>query len=725
MNRTPLPLHKPAENGVKTSRFIIEKMDCPVEEKLIRKRLEGSPGVVGLSFNLMNRELAVQHTLVDSSQLVQALESIEMAPRSVDTDESARGATTRPAVSKSMWLLLGISGLAAVAAELTAWTTGNERSLYIALLAGVSVLTGGLPTLRKGWIALKNLTLNINFLMSVAVIGAIAIGQWPEAAMVVFLFAVAEAIEALSLDRARNAIRTLMTIAPETATVRNSNNEWQSIAAASVLPDQIVRVRPGERIPLDGIVTAGQSSVNQAPITGESMPVSKGVADTVFAGTINENGLLEFRVTSDYRHTTIARIIAAIQDAQAQRAPTQRFVDQFARYYTPAIVGIALLVAIIPPLFMGLLWSVWIYKALVLLVIACPCALVVSTPVTVVSGLAAAARHGMLIKGGVYLERGHLLKSIAFDKTGTLTHGKPVVTDTIVLQDRSIEAVTQIAASLDANDTHPIAKAILHQWNALSPDRDARELYAVDNFAALPGKGVSGNINNTPFLLGNHRLVEEHGACSAGLEAQLQSIEDQGKTAVVLIERDTPIAIFGLADTSRPWSAEAISSLHALGVRTVMLTGDNDRTAQSIARSLKIDDARGNLLPEDKLTVIKELKALGPVAMVGDGINDAPALAAADIGFAMGVAGTDTAIETADVAFMDDDLRKLPDFLRLSRNTTRILTQNIAMALGIKLVFFALAVMGEVTLWMAVFADMGASLLVVFNGLRLLRTFKE
>ncbi len=703
-------------------RYAIDKMDCPTEERLIRNKLDGMAGVVRLDFNLMARELTVHHTLLDSAGIINALNTIGMGPRELDQNRPSNQEPASPAVPRKTLWLLGASGVMAIGAEISAWAIGTESSPWIAALALLSILAGGLPTLRKGWIALNNFTLNINFLMSVAALGAIAIGQWPEAAIVIFLFALAEVIEALSLDRARHAIRNLMAIAPETALVRDGDDVWQEVEATTVRTGQVVRVKPGERVPLDGVITTGQSSVNQAPITGESMPVTKAPGDTVFAGTINENGLFEFQVSSDYRHTTLSRIVAAVQDAQAQRAPTQRFVDNFARYYTPAVVVLALLVAVIPPLVVGALWSIWIYKALVLLVIACPCALVVSTPVTVVSGLAAAARHGILIKGGVYLEEGRKLKTVAFDKTGTLTEGKPVITDIIPLQQQDSDDVLRLAASLDENTNHPVARAIVQHWKQR---KDKIALLPVTQFELLAGRGVSGEINGRRYDIGNHRLIEERGICNPALEQVLDRLEQQGKTVVILASDATPLAIFGVADTLRETSREAVAALRKFGVHPVMLTGDNSLTAQAIARSVGIEDARGQLLPEDKLAAITELQQRGPVGMVGDGINDAPALAKANIGFAMGAAGTDTALETADVALMDDDLRKLPDFIRLSHQTARILTQNITLALGIKVVFFGLALAGKATLWMAVFADMGASLLVVFNGLRLLNIFDD
>ena len=630
------------------------------------------------------------------------------------TREPVKRASSFPGDS---WWLLTISGLAAVGSEVVSWITGKENSPIIIALAVFTILAGGLPTLNKGWVALKNLTLNINFLMSLAVVGAIGIGQWPEAAVVIWLFTVAGKIETLSLDRARNAIRKLMAITPETATVLEEDGEWREVGAASVGPDRIVRVRPGERIPLDGVVESGHSSVNQAPITGESIPVEKAPGDIVFAGTINENGVIRFRVTGDYRHTTLSRIIAAVHEAQAQRAPTHRFVDAFAAYYTPAVVVAAVLVAAIPPLFLGSAWNDWIYNALVMLVISCPCALVISVPVTVVSGLAAAAHHGILIKGGTYLEGGRKLRFVAFDKTGTLTRGKPVVTDVIPLAGKGLNEILHIAASLDEHAGHPIARSIVEYWKG-SGDNGA--MLSVVLFSNLPGRGVTGEVNGERCYLGNQKMIEELGVGNSLLEEKLNRLEGEGKTAVVLTTAARPLAVIGVADTLRDTARQAIGSLHDLGVKTVMLSGDNLATVKVIGDGAGIDDARGNLLPDDKTKVIADLQRLGSVGMVGDGINDAPALARADIGFAMGAAGSDTALETADVALMDDDLRKVADFIRLSRGAGRIITQNIVFALSGKAVFFALALAGEATLWMAVFADMGVSLLVVFNSLRLL-----
>ena len=555
----------------------------------------------------------------------------------------------------------------------------------------------------------------MNFLMTLAVIGAAAIGQWPEAAVVIFLFTAAEMIEALSLDRARNAIKGLMALAPDMATMQVAPDRWESVAAAAVTMDALVRVKPGERVPLDGVIVTGQTTINQAPITGESMPVEKKPGDTVFAGTINDRGEFDYKVTALQADSTLSRIIKSVQQAQGDRAPTQRFVDQFARYYIPAVVVMAVAVALIAPIFFGAPFQPWLYKALVLLVIACPCALVISTPVTVVSGLAAAARNGILIKGGVYLEQGRKLKALALDKTGTITLGKPGVTDRLALSDGDEAAFLRLGASLASRSDHPVSTAVATYW---TQSKAPEALFEVSGFEALTGRGVKGVINNETYYLGNHRLIHELGVCGPELEAKLEAFEKEGKTAVVLSSASTPMMVFAVADTIRETSTAAIARLRAMDVEVVMLTGDNPHTAKAIGDKVGISDARGNMLPDDKLKAITELEArYGYVGMVGDGINDAPALAKANIGFAMGAAGTDTAIETADVALMDDDLGKIADFLQLSAKTRAVLVQNITLALGIKAT-------GQATLWMAVFADMGASLLVVFNGLRLVRALR-
>ena len=701
--------------GSVISQIRIEQMDCPTEEQLIRERVGAMPAVSGLEFNLLQRLLTVQHASNALPEVLAAIRQLGMTPQVAGGAGAAQMHPAQPAASKPVWPLV-LAAVAAVTAELLHFAQLGPEWL-VAGVALLAIACSGLTTYKKGWIALKNRTLNINALMSIAVTGAVLIGQWPEAAMVMCLFAIAELIEARSLDRARNAIRGLLDLTPERATVRQADGSWKPQLLGEIGLDAQVRVRPGERIALDGQVISGQSTVDQAPITGESLPVEKGVGDPVFAGTINQAGSLEYRVLALASDSTLARIIHAVEQAQGARAPTQRFVDRFAEVYTPLVFALALAVAVIPPLFMAGAWYDWIYRALVLLVVACPCALVISTPVTIVSGLAAAARKGILIKGGVYLEAGRRLSSIALDKTGTLTHGKPVQTDFLALQEGQDARWRMIAASLAARSDHPVSRAIAeHAAQQQTP------LRSVEHLAALPGMGVRGAIEGVDYQLGNHRMVEALGLCSTALEATLDQLERAGKSVVVLCDPQQALAVFAVADTLKDSSREAIRELQALGVQTLMLSGDNPHTAQAIATAVGIDQARGNQLPEDKLQAVEALQAQGQVVgMVGDGINDAPALARADIGFAMAAAGTDTAIETADVALMDDDLRKIPAFIRLSRQTAAILWQNIALALGIKALFLGFTLVGEASMWMAVFADMGVSLLVVFNGLRLLK----
>lgn len=706
----------PPPEGASRVRYRIDHMDCPTEEQLIRKKLEPMQGIARLDFNLLDRELTVYHRLDDAQAIVAALERIEMQPQVIEA--GAPSVAPPPALGTRQKILLAVAGIAALGAEAVAWITEAEASWAVIALAAVSMLTAGLPTLKKGWVALTNLTLNIYFLMSIAVIGAFLIGKWPEAAMVIFLFAVAEAIEALSLEHARHAIKSLTALAPETAEVK-AGEGWEERPVDTIAVDTRIRVRTGTRVPLDARVAAGRAALNQAPITGESLPVDKSSGDILYAGSIVTDGVVEAVVTATAGESTLARIAAAIQAAQSQRAPTQRFVDRFARYYTPAVVAFAIAMAVVGPLYTGGALGDWIYRALVMLVIACPCALVVSTPVTIVSGLASAAQHGIVVKGGVFLENGRRLRAVALDKTGTLTKGTPALTDVLPFGDLPVDDALRIAASLDDHSTHPIARALVAGWR--ERQRDSSVL-AVDDFSVLPGRGVSGVLDARQWRLGNHRMVEELGICSKELEAVIAPLEAAGKTAIILSADTGPVAVFGVADTVRAESTQAVRALEALGVHSVMLTGDNPATAATIAKQIGISDARGNLLPEDKQTAVAELKArYGQVGMVGDGVNDTPALARADIGFAMGAAGTATALETADVAIMDDNPRKVADFVDLSRRTHTVLMQNIVLALGIKAVFFAFALAGQATLWMAVFADMGASLLVVFNGLRLMR----
>ncbi|MFT7774575.1 MAG: heavy metal translocating P-type ATPase [Roseateles sp.] len=688
-------------------------MDCPTEEGQIRRALEGFPDVRRLHFDLPARALTVDAPPASWAAVTAAIaragfktETLSAPPASEDTAQARRKELVR--LVAALVVATGAELLHFLAPDGTLWHLAGMAVAALAIaLSGLSVFGKGLSSLTRG-------QLNINALMSVAVIGAFVIGQWPEAAMVMALYSLAELIEARSVERARNAITGLLALSPEQAEVRQPDGRWARLEARAVTVGAIVRVKPGERFALDGRVTAGQGAVDQSPVTGESIPVDKAPGDAVFAGTINQSGALEFEVTRPAGDTVLAGIIHAVEAAQGQRAPTQRFVDRFAAVYTPAVFVLALAVAVGTPLLLGWPWLTGIYKALVLLVIACPCALVISTPVTVVSGLAAAARQGILIKGGVHLEEARKLKVLALDKTGTLTEGRPrLVAQQVLVTGQDAALVVQLAHSLAARSDHPVSQAI-----AAGLPADA---LPVQNFGADLGRGVHGRIAEQDLVLGNHRWIHERGQCSPELETLMQEHEAQGRTVSLLAGADRVLALFAVADRPRATSREAVAELQALGVHPVMLTGDNPSTARAIASQVGIADVRAELLPQDKQQAVGALSAQGPVGMVGDGVNDAPSLAAAAVGFSMGAAGTDTAKEAADVLIMNDDLRRLPEVIRLSRRTYAVLWQNISLALGIKAVFFALAVFGSATMWMAVFADMGASLLVVFNGLRLLR----
>ncbi len=700
--------------------FRVATMDCAAEESEIRRALDGLSGIQGVRFQLGQRLLTLD---ADEPAIAPALAAIRKAgfdpqpvaaPAAGDAHAAGDGHALDvirgqlPKLAAALLLAIGAELIGFFAPETAAW---RAAGLTVAALA---IALAGFDVYRKGLTALRHGRLNINALMTVAVTGAFLIGQWPEAAMVMALYAIAEAIEARAVDRARNAIKGLLDMAPEQASVRRADDSWALMPVGEVPVGAWVRVKPGERVPMDGVLRSGQTSIDQSPVTGESIPVDKVAGDPVFAGTINTSGSFEFEVTAPASDSTLARIIHAVEEAQASRAPTQGFVDRFAAVYTPTVFAIALAVAVLGPWLLGWTWMQAVYKALVLLVIACPCALVISTPVTIVSGLAAAARRGILIKGGIYLEQARKIKAIAVDKTGTLTEGKPKLVDWFVVDPTTESAQAEhIASVLAGHSDHPVSRAIAA---GLKPN----SVEAV-NFQALAGRGVQADVGGVSHVLGNHRLIEERGQCSPALEQQLKRHEEAGRTVTLLATPDRVIALFAVADTIKPSSREAVASLKALGITPVMLTGDNQATATAVAHETGIERAQGSLLPEDKLDAIKSLqREFGPTAMTGDGINDAPALAQADIGVAMGAAGTDTAMEAADVVVMNDDLRRIAETVRLSRSTHAVLWQNITLALGIKAVFLVLAVFGSATMWMAVFADMGASLLVVANGLRLL-----
>ena len=710
--------------------YRIPNMDCAAEEAEIRHALRDVQGLRGLRFYLGTRELHVEAAPGSLPAVEASLRAAGFAPADGAAGACAHGhahdhehgrhpgaidwgrALLAPGLPRIVAALV-----LAVAAELThalapaAWAPAG---LGLAVLA---VALSGLATYGKGLRALRRGRLNISALMTVAVTGALLIGQWPEAAMVMALYALAEHLEARAVDRARGAIGDLLRMAPGEVELLGADGAWRTVPATQVAVGARVRVKPGARLALDGVVLEGRSAIDEAPVTGESLPVDKGAGDAVYAGTLNQTGLLVLRVTAAARDTQLARIIHAVEQAQASRAPTQAFVDRFAAVYTPVVFVLALAVALLGPWLVGWAWHDAVYKALVLLVIACPCALVIATPVTLVSALAQAARRGVLIKGGVHLERARLMKAVALDKTGTLTLGRPALVASEALAAAPPAEWPRWAATLAAGSSHPVSRAIAAGLAAQGVPPGAAA-----GLADEPGSGVSAHIDGQNLRLIGWRAAQALGLDSNALAARLAPHQAQGRSVSLLVRDGEVLALLAVADTVKGHAREALAELKAMGVATVMLSGDQPAAAQAVGRAVGVGQAVGGLLPQDKLARIAALRAAhGPTAMVGDGINDAPALASADLGVAMGGAGTDIAMEAADVVVMNDDLRRLPELLRLSRRVHGVLWQNIALALGIKAVFLVLALAGGATMWMAVFADMGASLLVVANGLRLLR----
>jgi Cd2+/Zn2+-exporting ATPase len=695
------------------STFRVEGMDCREEVALIERRFKNLRGLEGFHADVMGQRIHVRY---DAAKLSTGDISAAVADAGMhawlEHEEPIASGTRGERVR--LFLLAGAAAWFAVG--LAASYAGTAPTAVAGCYAA-SILSAVPLTARKAWLALRHRSLDINVLMLVAATGAVVLGEWSEAAAVVFLFAVAQLLETRTLERARLAVRALIDLAPAEVTLREGPTERRA-PVDSVAPGALVVFRPGEKLALDGEVVDGTSTMNQAPVTGESMPVEKGPGDEVFAGSINGRGALEVRVTRRRRDTTLARIIHLVERAQAQRAPAQTFVERFARIYTPAVIALAIATALLPPLLFAGDWSAWTYRALVLLVVSCPCALVISTPVSIVAALAGAARKGVLIKGGAHLERAGRIRCVAFDKTGTLTRGRPEVLDVLPLNGASPQAILRLAAGLERRSEHPIAAAIL----------DYAERHRVDvtpgiAVTAIAGRGAEGRVDGAAVLVGNHRLFEERQLCSPSIHARVEALGAQGRTAVLVARDAEPVGIITVADRPRDTGRDAIDLLRAQGVESVvMLTGDSEGTARAIASELGVDEYRAELLPEDKVTAVDQLRTrFGSVAMVGDGINDAPALAAADVGIAMGAAGSDAALETADVALMADELLKIPYALRLSRAAVANIKTNLAISLVMKAAFVVAAVAGVATLWMAVLADTGASVIVVANALRLLR----
>jgi Cd2+/Zn2+-exporting ATPase len=689
----------------------VAEMDCQDEVKAIEGRLRTMPGVASWQVNLLERTLRLQFdpAAVEPEAILAAIRALgmsaELASRAAPAVAWRRDPLLLSTLASGLFL-----GAALIGDRL--WPSAGHQGV----LHGAALCAGAWMAARKALWAVLARRLDMNVLMTVAVIGAVLIGQWDEAASVAFLFALAQVLETYSLDRARQAVRRLMAVAPPEAMVRRDGQETR-VPVAGVGVGEVVVVRPGERIPLDGLVRAGCSGVNQAPITGESMPVEKAPGAQVYAGTINGEGALDVEVTHRARETMLARIIALVEEAQAQKAPTQTTVERFAAIYTPAVIAGAALIAALPPLLGAEAAWPWIYRALVLLVISCPCALVISTPVAVVCALARAARAGILIKGGRFLEALGGLRALAFDKTGTLTRGRPSISEVRPLDGADSREVLRLAAAVEARSEHPLAGAILRAARA-----QGIEWPQATAFQAVPGRGAWAQVDGATYHLGSHRYAEDLGVCGDGIEEHLRALEARGQTPVILSDGVRVLGVLAVEDEVREGACGSLRALRDMGLKhLVVLTGDVAPTAEAVARQVGADEVRAQLLPEEKVGAVQDLvRRHGAVGMVGDGINDAPALAAATVGIAMGAAGTDAAIETADVALMRDDLQQIPLAVRLGRRTSRIIRINIAISLATKAVFLTLGALGYATLWMAVAADMGTSLAVITNGMRLL-----
>jgi Cd2+/Zn2+-exporting ATPase len=690
----------------------VPEMDCQDEVKAIEGKLRSLSGVASWQVNLLERTLRVQFNpaVLQAEAIRGAIGDLgmtaELTERAIQAVAWRRDPVFLSTVASAVFLGAGF---------IMDWTM--PPSVLSHAVHGLALCAGGWMAAKKAVRAVLARRLDMNVLMTVAVLGAVAIGQLDEAATVAFLFALAQVLETYSLDRARQAVRRLLAVVPPEATVRRDGQEFR-VAVAAVSPRETIVVRPGERIPLDGIVRAGGSAVNQAPITGESMPVEKGAGAQVFAGSINGEGALEVEVTHRAQETVLARIIVLVEQAQAQKAPTQTFVERFAAIYTPAVIVGAILISALPPLLLAEAPWPWVYRALVLLVISCPCALVISTPVAVVCGLARAARAGILIKGGRVLEALGSLNALALDKTGTLTKGQPVVADVRPLHGTDAREVLRLAAAVEARSEHPLAAAVLNA----AREQDIVWPLATD-FRTIPGRGAQAQLDGIVYHVGSHGYIEDLGVCDDTVEEILGELEGRGHTPVIVSNSVRALGVLAMADQIREGAAESLAAIRRVGVKhLVVLTGDTRRTAEAIGRQAGADEVQSQLLPEEKVKAIRDLAGrYGSVGMVGDGINDAPALATATVGIAMGAIGTGAAVETADVALVRDDLRQIPVAVRLGRRTLRIIRANIALSLATKVAFVTLAVLGYATLWMAVAADMGTSLAVILNGMRLLR----
>ena len=694
--------------------YRIEGLSCTNCADKFEKNVKQLPGVTSATVNFGASKISVEgQTTIEELEEAGAFENLIIRDDQ-ENDEQVR--SKESFIKRNIALIISLGFI--LVAVISQLSLGEDHLLTKALYI-LAIIIGGFDLFKEGFSDLIKLDFSMESLMTIAIIGAAFIGEWAEGSIVVILFAISEALERFSMDKARQSIRSLMDIAPKEALIRRNNVE-QLVSVDKIDIDDIMIIKPGQKIAMDGLVINGHSSVNQAAITGESVPVEKQLDDEVFAGTLNEEGVLEVKVTKKVTDTTIAKIIHLVEEAQGERAPAQAFVDKFAKYYTPFIIIMALLIVVVPPLFFGGDWNKWLYQGLSILVVGCPCSLVISTPVSIVSAIGNAAKNGVLVKGGVYLEEIGHLRAIAFDKTGTLTKGKPVVTDFIATSSETDINYLSIISSLESLSQHPLASAILNEADKTNVDYKSIQ---IEDFQSITGKGLTGIHQNIRYYIGSPKLFSASVIEETAVKVQYRQFQEQGKTAMYFGTDEQILGVIAVADEVRDSSAAVISELHKLSIEhTIMLTGDNTKTAESIGKQLGVTEIKGDLMPQEKLDSIKALRTTyNKVAMVGDGINDAPALAASTVGIAMGGAGTDTALETADVALMGDDLQKLPFIVRLSRQTLKVIKQNITFSLGIKLLALLLVIPGWLTLWIAIVADMGATLLVTLNGLRLMK----
>ena len=694
--------------------YRIEGLSCTNCAGKFEKNVKQLPGVTSATVNFGASKISVEgQTTIEELEEAGAFENLIIRDDQ-ENDEQVR--SKESFIKRNIALIISLGFI--LVAVISQLSLGEDHLLTKALYI-LAIIIGGFDLFKEGFSDLIKLDFSMESLMTIAIIGAAFIGEWAEGSIVVILFAISEALERFSMDKARQSIRSLMDIAPKEALIRRNNVE-QLVSVDKIDIDDIMIIKPGQKIAMDGLVINGHSSVNQAAITGESVPVEKQLDDEVFAGTLNEEGVLEVKVTKKVTDTTIAKIIHLVEEAQGERAPAQAFVDKFAKYYTPFIIIMALLIVVVPPLFFGGDWNKWLYQGLSILVVGCPCSLVISTPVSIVSAIGNAAKNGVLVKGGVYLEEIGHLRAIAFDKTGTLTKGKPVVTDFIATSSETDINYLSIISSLESLSQHPLASSILNEADKTNVDYKSIQ---IEDFQSITGKGLTGIHQNIRYYIGSPKLFSASVIEETAVKVQYRQFQEQGKTAMYFGTDEQILGVIAVADEVRDSSAAVISELHKLSIEhTIMLTGDNTKTAESIGKQLGVTEIKGDLMPQEKLDSIKALRTTyNKVAMVGDGINDAPALAASTVGIAMGGAGTDTALETADVALMGDDLQKLPFIVRLSRQTLKVIKQNITFSLGIKLLALLLVIPGWLTLWIAIVADMGATLLVTLNGLRLMK----